>query len=327
MHMPRFSLMILVVGLFGLMGCCGASRRQACGPTYTPAPLVPRASIGASPLPPRFVPAPPPGAVLAPPGALPPGPAGPPQALPSANPPTTQGSYSIPIPPEPNWKPSTDAGVRLAPPEPAAAEQPRQAAKLPQAQTPEPPPASLPSPPRMPMAKDADAAPMPLPMAKDAEGTPPLPVDIPQFAQAKANVAVGQQPFPDGVAWLQANGYKTILHIHKPGEDEAAARRLFEKRGLKYLSLEVAPANLTKAVIDQFNQAIADAGNQPLFVYDRDSSLAGGLWYLHFRLSDNLSDEKARAEAGRLGFKEDRDGEHRTMWVAVQNYLKNVMGN
>ena len=60
----------------------------------------------------------------------------------------------------------------------------------------------------------------------------------------------------------------------------------------------------------------------PLFVFDRDGSVAGGLWYLHFRLVEKLSDEKARAEAARLGFRED--GASRTMWIAVQNYLSEM---
>jgi protein tyrosine phosphatase (PTP) superfamily phosphohydrolase (DUF442 family) len=157
---------------------------------------------------------------------------------------------------------------------------------------------------------------------EEREPTPPLPVDIPQFAMAKPRVAGGQQPFPDGVAWLKSHGYRTVLHVRLPGEDDAAARRQFEKHGLRYLSLEVSPARLTKEVVDRFNRLVADESNLPLFVYDKDSSLAGGLWYLHFRLAEGAPDEKARAEAARLGFKQDQDDEHRTMWIAIQNFLK-----
>jgi protein tyrosine phosphatase (PTP) superfamily phosphohydrolase (DUF442 family) len=226
-----------------------------------------------------------------------------------------QGSYSIPIPPEPNWQPSTDPGVRLAPPQTAIAESPRppsqgnDSARLSPPSTPEPPIASVPSPPaREPMG-----------------GTPALPVDIPQFALARPRVAAGQQPFPDGVAWLHANGYRTVLHVHKPGEDTAAARRQFEKYGLKYISLSVSPQLLVKDAVDQFNKMVSDENNLPLFVYDRDGSLAGGLWYLYFRMAQGATEERARSEAARLGFKEDRDDEHRTMWLAIQNFLKTPM--
>jgi protein tyrosine phosphatase (PTP) superfamily phosphohydrolase (DUF442 family) len=156
------------------------------------------------------------------------------------------------------------------------------------------------------------------------DSTPPPPVDIPQFAFVKDGVAAGLQPFPDGIRWLSDHRYRTVLYVHAPGEDDSVPRRVFEKRGLTFLSLEVSPTTLSRDVVGQFNRAVADAGNRPLFVYDRDGSLAGGLWYLYFRTAEGASDEKARAEATRLGFQADANGEHRTMWVAVQKYLRDL---
>jgi protein tyrosine phosphatase (PTP) superfamily phosphohydrolase (DUF442 family) len=138
---------------------------------------------------------------------------------------------------------------------------------------------------------------------------------------ALPRVASGQQPYPDGVAWLAEHGYRTVLHIHAPGEDEAAARRLFEKHQIRYLSLEVSPRTLSRTVVDTFIRMVTDEANLPLFVYDRDGSLAGGLWYLYFRLHDRLDDEKARTEASRLGFRQDAEGPHREMWLAIQAFL------
>ena len=164
-----------------------------------------------------------------------------------------------------------------------------------------------------------------MPPAKDAgTASPALPVDIPQFAVAKQDVASGQEPFADGVNWLKTHGYRTVLHIHAPGEDNSAARRSFEQSGLRYLSLEVSAQTLSKETVDQFNRLVVDPNNLPLFVYDKDSSLAGGLWYLHFRLVGKETDEKAREDAARLGFQQDANGPHKTMWIAVQNYLSNV---
>jgi protein tyrosine phosphatase (PTP) superfamily phosphohydrolase (DUF442 family) len=148
-----------------------------------------------------------------------------------------------------------------------------------------------------------------------------LPVDIPQFAMARARVTSGQQPFPGGVAWLKAHGYRTVLHVRAPGADDRADRRSFESAGLRYLSLEVSPATLTREVVDLFNRTVTDQANLPLFVYDKDSSLAGGLWYLYYRLVEKLDDDHARTEAVRLGFRPDQDGPHRTMALAVQAFL------
>jgi protein tyrosine phosphatase (PTP) superfamily phosphohydrolase (DUF442 family) len=146
-------------------------------------------------------------------------------------------------------------------------------------------------------------------------------VDIPQFAMARPRVASGLQPFPDGIGWLAAHGYRAVLYVRAGGEDDAAARRQFEKHGLRYLSLEVSPRTLTREVVDRFIRAVADEANLPLFVYDRDGSLAGGLWYLYFRLAEKLDDAQARTEAARLGFSQDRNDSHRDMWLAIQAFL------
>ena len=231
---------------------------------------------------------------------------------PSTNPPT----YAPPAyMPPPSQSSVTPPSAKLAPPEPLAQDSPRtdpprDTAKATPPQTVEPPPLSIPS----------GTAPL---VKNDSQATPKLPVDIPLFVQVKPRVAAGQQPFPDGVSWLQNEGYRTVLHIRSPGESDTAAQRIFEKRGLRYISLEVGPRNLTKEIVEEFNKTVNEEANQPLFVFDRDGSLAGALWYLHFRTAGGMSDENARAETARLGFHTDQDDNARTMWIAVQNYLRN----
>jgi hypothetical protein len=163
----------------------------------------------------------------------------------------------------------------------------------------------------------------PEPSVEESRDTP-APLDIPGYALARPNVATGLRPFPEGIDWLKARGYKTVLHLHLPKEDTTAARRQFEKKGLTWLELEVSPARLTKEVYEQFNRLVTDTKNHPLFVYDKDGSLTGGLWYLHFRVYLKQSDEKARAEAMRLGLRFDDDAEHKAMWLAVQALLKKL---
>jgi protein tyrosine phosphatase (PTP) superfamily phosphohydrolase (DUF442 family) len=210
----------------------------------------------------------------------------------------------FPPPAQGGWQPGPESGVRLAPPETIATAPPRDYSRPYPAQPTEPPVAAAPPKP-----------------GGDNAVTPALP-DIPQFAMAKKGVAVGQQPFRDGVIWLKEHGYRTALHIRPPEEKNTFAEQMFKSRDLKYVSLEVSPTTLTRDVVEQFNRLVTDPANQPLFVFDRDGSLAGGLWYLHFRLVDNLSDEKARAEAARLGFRDD--GASKTMWIAVQKYLSDL---
>jgi protein tyrosine phosphatase (PTP) superfamily phosphohydrolase (DUF442 family) len=155
-------------------------------------------------------------------------------------------------------------------------------------------------------------------VTQEHPSSPSLPADIAQFASATDQVASGLRPGVDGVKWLRENGYRAVLHLRPPGQDDAGDRNLFDLRGLKYLTLEVSPQTLTAKVVDDFNRIVADKANQPLFVYDKDGVLSGSLWYLHFRVVDKATDEEARAKAIRLGLKTDQDSE---MWLAIQKYL------
>jgi protein tyrosine phosphatase (PTP) superfamily phosphohydrolase (DUF442 family) len=134
-------------------------------------------------------------------------------------------------------------------------------------------------------------------------------------------VAVGRKPALEGLEWLKAKGYKAALQLRRPGESDAADRKQVEARGLKFQSLEVSPATLSWATVDAFSKLVGDSATQPLFVYDTDGTLSGGLWYLYFRRVEKLSDEAARLRAARLGLKESGDGPQKEMWLAVQKLL------
>jgi protein tyrosine phosphatase (PTP) superfamily phosphohydrolase (DUF442 family) len=190
-----------------------------------------------------------------------------------------------------------------------APEQPRESARLNAPQSPEPPRAVIPNKPIEPEAPEKPRR------------SPQLPAGIANLAEVQADVATGLRPMLDGLDWLKANGFRAVLQIRAPGENTDSDRQLLEKRSLKYLSLEVSPRTLTPTVVDEFNKLVADPANRPLFVYDRDGSLAPALWYLHFRVADKLPDEEARRKAAGLGLREDADGAQRDMWLAVQKYL------
>jgi protein tyrosine phosphatase (PTP) superfamily phosphohydrolase (DUF442 family) len=180
--------------------------------------------------------------------------------------------------------------------------------------TAEPPPARL-SPPEMP----GTAPPR---VREERPATPALPSGIPQFEIARDRVASGLKPLAGGFEWLALNGYKTVLHLKAPGGDDAAERRQAEQAGLKFISLEVSPQTLSRAIVDDFNRLVTDSTAQPLFVYDQGGTLTGGLWYLHFRTAERLSDEAARVRAARLGLKDEASGDAGTMWLAIQKFLR-----
>lgn len=308
-------------------GCCHWCRRP-CSPrsVITPAPSLPGecppCPPTGGPLPPRAQPAPPPPTLpeTPAPSASPFTPSPPPPGpnvrsqgedfvwRPSEPPPQARHN-----PYEPGLLPPERDSAKLMPPEPTVPEKPRQSAEPPLAPRLQPKPAEVPTTPPL------TVPPMPQPGVREEKTSPAtLPVDIPQFAEAKKDVASGLKPYPDGLKWLAANGYKAVLHLRAAGEEDSGDRKLAEKNGLKYLTLTVSAETLSAEIVQQFNALVADASNLPLFVYDREGMVAGGLWYLHFRSVEGLSDEDARTKASRLGIKPDLNGEHRTMWVAVQ---------
>jgi protein tyrosine phosphatase (PTP) superfamily phosphohydrolase (DUF442 family) len=283
-------------------GCCNNQPRpwmqSQPAPPPSPRPVLPvapapQAAFPVAPPPaapyPVAVPAQPPGGAFptVPPTA-PPAPLQPQSSFPTAPP-------SEPIAQVENrWQP-INPGVQLGAPEPVASA----AGK---------PPTALYPP-------DKTAEP---PLA----GATSLPVGIAQFAPAKDNVATGLRPLLDeGLDWLKAHGYRSVVQIQLPGANDSPDRKQVEKRGMKYLSLELSPQSLSKENVEEFNRIVRDTSGQPVFIYDRDGALASALWYLYFRTVDQFPDDVARVRARSLGLREDRDGTHRDMWLAVQKYL------
>lgn len=155
---------------------------------------------------------------------------------------------------------------------------------------------------------------------KSPDGDTPLAIDLPGYTVAMTGVATGLKPFPDGISWLSSKGYKTAMQLKSAGEDTSATQKLFEQKGLTFTSLEASPARLSKETYQQFVRVVKDSSRHPLFVFDKDGSAIGGLWYLYNRVELGKSDEAARSEAERVGLRND-DSEHKAMWLAVQKLL------
>jgi protein tyrosine phosphatase (PTP) superfamily phosphohydrolase (DUF442 family) len=289
---------MLGLGVFAVLAGCHHCGTESC---YQPAPVIRSAAI----LPPAPL-TPCQSCQVAPPAPVPaPVPAPAPaqsqfQPMPPGSPQQAWGAPSAPNPP----------GVSLGVPVPALPEQPRESARVGVPESPEPPKA-----PNAEMPREPEAQVKP-------RRSPALPVGIPNFAEAMPGVATGLRPMLDGIEWLKANEYKAVLHIRAPGENDDGDRQLFEQKGLKYLALEVSAKTLTQRVVDDFNAVVSEPAYRPLFVYDKDGSVAGALWYLHFRTADKLSDEEARKKAAALGLKEEAGGAQTEMWLAVQKFLE-----
>jgi protein tyrosine phosphatase (PTP) superfamily phosphohydrolase (DUF442 family) len=74
---------------------------------------------------------------------------------------------------------------------------------------------------------------------------------------------------------------------------------------MTFVSLLATPETLTQAWVDEFNRVIGDTASRPIFVYARDPSAAGAVWYLHLRTAEFLTHDEARVRAARLGLKDE----------------------
>ncbi|WP_020468855.1 fused DSP-PTPase phosphatase/NAD kinase-like protein [Zavarzinella formosa] len=129
----------------------------------------------------------------------------------------------------------------------------------------------------------------------------PIAVGIAGFAKVKDGVSTGLRPEIEGLDWLKSKGYKTVVYLRTPTDDDTTDRRQAEKRELKFVSWEITPEGFGKAFVDEFNQLIGDTEARPVFVYARDGNFAASVWYLHLRTAEFLTHEEARLRASQLG--------------------------
>jgi protein tyrosine phosphatase (PTP) superfamily phosphohydrolase (DUF442 family) len=146
----------------------------------------------------------------------------------------------------------------------------------------------------------------PLPTEPKKAAPSDRPVGIAEFMQVKDGVSAGQRPDLDGLDWLKAKGYKTVVHVRRPQDSDDTDRAQVEKRGMKFVSLLISPQTLTAEWVDQFNEIVGDTAARPMFVYGQDPQAAAVAWYLHLRRAEFLTHDEARFKAERLGLKDQK---------------------
>ena len=147
-----------------------------------------------------------------------------------------------------------------------------------------------------------------------------FPVDIPGYAVLAENMAAGQQPFPDGIQWLRQAGFGLAINVKAPGEDDTADKALFERAGITFRSLELGAESLDQSSVRLLKNEISQSGNKPVFIYDRDGSRVGPLWFAYAVTVLAQPENTAKDQAARLGFKP----ETRPEWAAA---IQRIIGS
>lgn len=148
-----------------------------------------------------------------------------------------------------------------------------------------------------------------------------LPIGIAHFAKVKPGVSVGRRPQLEGLNWLQESGYKTVIYLRSPSEDDTSDKREAEKRGIVYRRLTVSDQTLNSTLLTEFASLVDEANNTPIFVYDNSGQISGAMWYLYFRTVERLDDSSAKAKAEKFGSIETTNDDSKALWIKVQTIL------
>jgi protein tyrosine phosphatase (PTP) superfamily phosphohydrolase (DUF442 family) len=154
--------------------------------------------------------------------------------------------------------------------------------------------------------KPADKSLEPLPPGPNPTDSTDRPTGIEDFNRVKDGISAGRRPTLEGLDWLKAHGYKTVVLIRNPQDSDDTDRRQVEKRGMKFVSLQLTPELLTQQWIDQFNEIVGETASRSVFVYGRDPQAAGVVWYLHLRTAEFLTPDEARVRARQLGLSDEK---------------------
>jgi protein tyrosine phosphatase (PTP) superfamily phosphohydrolase (DUF442 family) len=233
-----------------------------------------------------------------PPGAVRSGAYIPPQGIPEGPPPLPRGAA-------PEAGPAPAGGTELLLPQSAPGRSSSQKPRVVPADPPEGAILGDPSTADKPNAgKPAELDPLP-PDPKPTPAAADRAVGVDELVRVKEGVFAGRRPTLEGLDSLKAKGYKTVIHIRRPQDNDDTDRRQVEKRDLKFIRLTVSPELLTRPWIDQFNEIVGDTATRPVFVYAQDPPTAGVVWYLHLRTAEFLTHDEARVRARPLGLADE----------------------
>lgn len=127
---------------------------------------------------------------------------------------------------------------------------------------------------------------------------------IRNYSRVDATIGCGGAVDPSAMTALRKEGFVSVINLRLASEEGAnvdAGRAAAQAAGLKYIHLPFNAASPDPKVIDSFLSAVADRGNQPVFIHCGSANRVGGVWMIKRALQDKWPVEKALAEAQTIG--------------------------
>lgn len=128
---------------------------------------------------------------------------------------------------------------------------------------------------------------------------------FPGYVRIRPDVAVAGQPSAAGLARLSELGFRTIVNLRAEGEGDAADERAHAvAQGLRYVSVPVTAASLTKDDVAVIAQLLDDPSAGPVLLHCATGNRAGGVWAL-IEAARGTPLEDAIAEGRKAGLTSD----------------------
>src|SRR5690606_26282871 len=107
---------------------------------------------------------------------------------------------------------------------------------------------------------------------------------------------------PAGGGWaaLADRGYRTVLDLRPVDQIRPADFAASSRLGLRHVLLPMTPGTIDAALVDRFEDEIAQESARPIFFCDLDGSAAAALWYVHRVAFDRYEADRALRDAERI---------------------------
>jgi len=127
---------------------------------------------------------------------------------------------------------------------------------------------------------------------------------VTNFSRVDATVGCGGATQPAAMAALGKDGFKSVINLRQatePGAEVEAGRAAAEAAGMKYIHLPFNAASPDPKLVDNFLAAVADKGNQPVYIHCGSANRVGAVWMIKRALQDGWDVGKAQQEAEAIG--------------------------
>jgi uncharacterized protein (TIGR01244 family) len=127
---------------------------------------------------------------------------------------------------------------------------------------------------------------------------------INNYSRVDATVGCGGATQPAAMAELKKEGFTSVINLRVASEEGAnvdAGRAAAQAAGLKYIHLPFEVAKPDPMLVENFLAAVADKGNQPVYIHCGSANRVGAVWMIKRVLQDGWDIDQARQEAEAIG--------------------------